>query len=280
MEFALALRQLWRRRIWLVPAAIVSILAALAVVYNTSLFPPALKSKSFEYGAASAQVLVQPVQPAALAEVTASSTVPSGQVALYAALLQSQPLRRAIGRDARIPWPSLAVEGQASTEPGASQRSSQLVTAGRTLSLFYSVEPGTPIISLYAQAPEAGTAERVVGAAARSLQTYVEDLQKRSNTPHSQQMRILSLGKAESGTLASGAGKSIGVLVALLVFLACCLLIVFIPRFVVALRRAGAAEDGWGSVPVSMVPPPEAIESNGNGAHELGSPQKSLPEPD
>lgn len=281
MEFALAMRHLWRHRIWLVPVAIVSVLAALAVVYHASLFPPALKSKSFEYGAATAQILVQPAEPAELAELTASSGVPPGQVALYGALLQSQPLRKEIGRGAKIPWASLAVEGQATNEPGATQRSTQLVTAGRALSLFYSIEPGTPIISLYAQAPEAATAQRIVTTAASSLQKYVKELQKRSNTPRSQEMRIISLGKAQAGTLASGAGKSIGILVALLVFVAGCLLIIFIPRFAMAMRRAGAVEDGWAGVPVQMVPPHEAIESNGNGAaQELASPQKSLPEPD
>lgn len=282
MEFALALRQLWRHRIWLVPVTILSILAGLAVTYHASLFPPSLGSKSFEYGAATAQILVQPSEPAALAEVTASSSVPPGQVALYAALLQSQPLREAIGSKAGIPGSALAVEGQATNEPGASQRSSQIVEEGRNLTLFYSIEPGTPIISLYAQAPDAATAERIVTSAAGSLQRYVKELQKRSNTPPSQEMTLLALGKPQAGTLASGAGKSIGVLVALLVFVVGCLLIIFVPRFLIALRRAGAIEAAQpGPVPIPMVPPHEAIEPNGNGAaHQLASSPQSLPEPD
>lgn len=283
MEFALAMRHLWRHRIWLLPVTVLSILGGLAVAYNTSLFPPSLKSKSYEYGAASAQVLVQPVRPAAFAELTATSAVPPGQVALYAALLQSQPMRRQIGSEAGIPWATLAVEGQSLNEPGASQRSAQLVNGGRSLSLFYSIEPGVPIINLYAQAPEAGTAERIVSTASKSLQSYVQKLQARSNTPPSQRMSVLALGRAQAGTLASGAGKSMGILVAVLLFVVGCLLIVFIPRFILALRRAGAIEESLGvGVPIPTMPPPhEAIESNGNGAgHEIGAAPRHLPEPD
>ena len=144
------------------------------------------------------------------------------------------------------------------------------VTQGRTLSLFFRLESGVPIISLYAQAPIPEVASRIVTGATKSLSRYVNGLQKKTNTPEAQQVKFVTLGQPEAGTLAAGTDKVLGIVVAILVFGAGCLLIVFVPRLALALQRAKATESGFGATIPAHIERPAAtsIAANGGG-HEL-----------
>ena len=246
MEFALALHHVWRHKIWLLPVAIVAIVAALAVTFKTSLFPPSLESKSFEYGAASTKVLLDS-PGSSLSEISSPISGVTERTILYASLLDTLPVRKEIGKLAHIPWQKISVSGQtesqgASEKAGASQRASQLLAANQTASLYFAAEPEQPVISLYAQAPNADEARRLVGAAPIALQRYAGTLEDRRNVPPSERIEFHQLGPPQAGMLASGANKVLGLLVALFVFAFGCLLIVLVPRFIIEFRKAGANE--------------------------------------
>ncbi len=243
MEIALALRHIWRHRIWLVPVTIVAAIGGLVASYHVSFAPPSIKSEGFEYGAASTQVLVDSSN-SSLAELE----TPIGQIgeraALYAELLNTQPVRREIGRLAHVPWEEISVSGQDATpsEPNAEQRSSQILSAKEAVTLFFTVNKEQPIIGLSSQAPTADKARRIVSAAVPSLRKYVNLIESKRNVPGSRRVEFQQLGAPQAGTLASGSGKIIGLLVALFIFCVGCLLIVLVPRFLSDLRKAGAIE--------------------------------------
>lgn len=246
VEFALALRHIWRHRIWLVPVVIVAIVAALAATYKTSLFPPSIESKSFEYGAASTKVLLDS-PGSSLAEISSPISGVTERTILYASLLDTLPVRREIGRLAQVPWQQISVSGQtesqgASEKAGASQRASQLLAADQTASLYFAAEPEQPVISLYAQAPTAEQASRLVDAAPIALERYANTLENRRNVPPSKRIEFHQLGPAQAGMLASGADKVFGLLVALFVLFVGCLLVVLVPRFILEFRKADAYE--------------------------------------
>lgn len=275
MEFALATRHIWRHRIWLVPVVVAAAIAMLAVAYRVSVVPPALGSRSLAYGSASSQILIQPSQPGALAKVTATDIVTTQQASIYAALLRSQPVRRQIGRNAHLPWQSIAVEGNtnpsseaegASRETNSSQRSAELVARGRAFEVFFNMQPEVPIINLYAEASTARVAQKLVTAAGNGLASYVAMLQKRNGTEPWQRVELVKLGLPEAGTVGSGANWALAVVAGFLVFGIGCLLIVLIPRFLLALRQADAIAAGIRPEgTVTSLPTQRHIEENGSG---------------
>jgi len=278
VELALTIRQIWERRLWLVPVAAVAVIAALAVLYRVSLVPPGLQSKSLEYGVATSQILLQASQPATAApEPEATSNVVSpAQASVYAALLQAQPVRSRIGRIAKLPAGAIAIESHLGPEGevGAVQRSSQLLAKGQTASLAFSLEPEVPIVTLYAQAPTAGIAERIVVGANKALGEYVNKLQAR-NPATEQQVKLVPLGEPEAGELASGASVALAILVAAAVLVTGCLLIVFIPRMATAFRRAGALDELRGEpTPITAVQRRPTVDHNGSGPGAVPEGQK------
>ena len=184
MEIALALRQIWRHKIWLIPAAVAGVVAALVVSYKVSVAPPSLGSESFRYGAASTKVLFDSSN-SSLAQLDTPVSAISERAGLYASLLETAPVLRSIGRSVGVPWQAIGVSGQteAPTEPAAAQRSSQLVSEGRQLTLFYSVTPGQPIVDIYSQAATADQARRLATGAVGALRNYVSTLEMRRQIP-------------------------------------------------------------------------------------------------
>ena len=268
MELALALRSLWRSRIWLLPVAVVAIVASIAVTCTASILPPELKLRgSFEYGAATARVLLDSSE-SSLAQLDTPISAISERAGLYASLLETEPVRRRMGELARTPWQGINVSGQteAPGEPGAAERSSQLVSEGRETTVFYSVAPGQPTIDLYTQAPTAMQARRLASSAVKSLQEYVSGLERRRRIPPGRRVEFEQLGAAQAGVLAAGSGVLVGLLVGLFVFGLGCLAIVLVPRLVLDLRKATVAEQQALRVAgVAAQPAEHAKLGNGTG---------------
>ncbi len=281
MELALTLRHIWRHKIWFIPIAVVAAIAGLTVSYNVSVVPPSLGSQSFQYGAANTKVLLDS-SDSSLAQLETPVSAISERAGLYASLLETAPVLRTIGKTVGVPWQAISVSGQTEvpTEPGSAQRSSQLVSEGRELTLFYNVTPGQPIIDVYGQAATASEAKRLTTSAVGALRDYTAALERRRRVPASQRVALQQLGPAQAGTLASGSGVGVGILVAMLVFCAGCLLIVFIPKLLLDLRKAAAVEHRPQADLADMRLPPasQAAElSNGSDPALGAAPQSDQP---
>ena len=243
MELALALRQIWRHKLWLALAALAGAITALVISYHVSLIPPSIKSESTVYGAAGTKVLLGTPAPTS-DQLEVPITRLGEQAAVYAQLLDTKPVRENIIRLAGIPNQGLSISGESGgpNEPESAERSSQLISAGSPISLLFSADGLQPFIQLYTKAPTALQAHRVVVAAVKSLQAYVAILEKRRHVLPNQRITLQQLGPPETGTLASGTGKILGAVAGLVVFFIGCLLILLIPRLAHDVRKAAVIE--------------------------------------
>lgn len=278
MELALALRQIWRHKLWLALAAVAGAITALVVSYHVTLAPPSIESESVVYGAASTKVLLDAPTPTA-EQVELPITRLGEQAAVYAQLLETSPVRDGISRIAHIPNRDLSVKGESGepNEPESAQRSSQLISAGSPISILFSANGAQPFIQLYSKAPTAIQARTVIDAAVRSLRDYVATLEKRQHVLPGQRVTLQQLGPPETGTLASGAGKALGAIAGFLVFGVGCLLILLIPRLAHDVRRAGVVER---QTLTFAQPPaqeqPETAMLNGDAGAAIGPPHRHL----
>lgn len=249
MDLALAIRHIWRYKRWLALVVALAIFAALSVSYRVSLLPPGIKSGSIESGAAKLGMLLDS-RESALNPRDVSVGALGERAVLYAELLQSEPLRKAIGEHSGIPWRRISVGGQtdpgrAVEQPGQVQRAAQLVDEDSTTRLYFTVDPDYPIINLYAQAPSAETAISLVQAASESLTDYADGLQADLSIPIRDRAQLRQLGEPQGGPIAPGANLSVGLIAAFAVLIAGCFLILYIPRGVTAVRQAVAHESEW-----------------------------------
>ena len=278
MELALALRQIWRHKLWLALAAVAGALTALVVSYHVTLAPPSIRSESIVYGAASTKVLLN-APTTTPDQVELPITRLGEQAAVYAQLLETRPVRDRIGRIARIPSRDLSIRGESGepNEPESAQRSSQLISAGSPVSILFSADGVRPFIQLYGKAPTATQASAVVDAAVRSLRGYVATLERRRHVLPGQRVSLQQLGSPETGTLASGAGKALGAVAGLLVFGVGCLLILLIPRLAHDVRRAGVVERQALTIAQSPAPEqPETAMLNGDSGAAIGPGHRHL----
>jgi hypothetical protein len=135
VELANILGELWRRKVFVVVAVVLSVLAGTSVAYQIKLDPPGLKSKaSLPLGASSTQVLFDSRYSSL---VDLNSTQIAGLVTraqIFAEFMTSGPMQSSIARRVGIPAYELASQGpyagatNASTggEPPAGVRASQL----------------------------------------------------------------------------------------------------------------------------------------------------------
>jgi hypothetical protein len=270
VDVATSLQQIWRRKRWLVPATIAAMLAALVVSYHVSVWPPGLASRSLRYGTANTGLLVDSAR-SSLATVQSPLTALSERAQVYGQLLQAEPVRRKIGELAGVPWQTVSVDGFSSTEPSAAERSSQLVTDGKSRQVFFRVEPNQPIIHITSNGPTGAEAASLAEAAANALPAYIEDLQARHDIAGGDRVVLEQIGQPDAGVVSESAGRLLAVTAALAVFGLSCLAILFVPRL--ADLRMSVEGDHRREESEGVGRGEAASADHANGAGEFGSEQ-------
>jgi hypothetical protein len=279
MDLGLALHTIWRRKLWLIPVGIASLLAALLVMYKVSFFPPALENKSLEFGAASTEVLVDSERSTlATADVPIDSL--SDRATVYASLLRAGPVRRRIGEAVGAPWQAIAVEGTAlsgpagnASEPTAAERAGEIVADRDPLTVFFRVAEGQPIIQISTQARRAHQAVALADGTASAIAGYIDKLQEEQGIVGPDRIQLTQIGPATGGTVGASTNAGLGLAAALAVIAVGLLLILAVPRVVDEVRRIEALEDTQfeaGNGEVESVTDPADVGENGRGAHSVG----------
>ena len=174
MEIGYIASELWRLRRWVAIGVLAGLLASMSVLYKL----PSLDSKSFELGAASTEIIVEPANsPLGLLGNTQSAASLVTQAGLYASLLKVPPVKQIIGEKAGIPGAYIATSGQPTGQGGsrsgreiaAEQRGSELVAEANAYRILTSTRSDLPLITIYTQAPTAEEAIRLANAAVEGL---------------------------------------------------------------------------------------------------------------
>ena len=245
MQFFAILNELWRRRIAVGIALLVSIIVGMSVAYQIKPgLPPTFKSRQHLVGVASARVLVN-TPSSIVADLNPNG---GGSLATHAQLLgnllSSDQVRSAVAKSAGIPLASLVVEplsvGGVIQTPLAT--TTPMPVGASTLSV--NADPLLPLITINAQAPDARRAAALANAAVSALQSYIESVAAAQNIPTSHRPVVTSLGPAQGINSAQGPLAIYGVLAMIVLFGLSCYLILVVTGARRRLRELRLSRDG------------------------------------
>ena len=253
------LRGIWRVRRYAPAVFLVALLAGVLATHTMS-FPP--KSKSYDVGTATAQVLVDTPQSQVVdAAPTISST--SGQTLgtlgtqanLLADLMVEGTIKadiahraglnpsQLVGVSAAVTVPSAAGSSSGSGPSAVSVPSGPDVYALTTQILTDTAGDTTfPIIEIDAQAPDQAKATQLANAAVAGLQAFISSEAANEKIPDADRLSITNLGISQASTETQGPSQMIGVLVFLVVLLLGFASIHWIKAVIRGLRRASERE--------------------------------------
>jgi hypothetical protein len=265
MDFAQMLRELWRHKVLLVVGLLVATVVGVNTAYNVDLGSLSVKKKGLEFGAASTEILVD-------SKNSALGTVSSGnpqaepfdalsrRADVYAQLLASPPLKRAIARHAGLPNIKIGArppidqgpDQQAATP--SEQRANQLLNESTGQRLFLDRKQDVPVITVYGEAPSKKQAIKLVGGVAPALTRYIARLERLHPSAPQRQVRISQLGDPRGGTVNKGANRTAALLAFFGTLLVACIAILVGSSVHKDWRRAAAIERGevaWYGAPDS-----------------------------
>jgi hypothetical protein len=242
MEFALILRELWRRPRWLALGAVVAVIAATLSVYHVSLVPPSLKSRSLKYSTATTQVVVDST-PSSLGNVVANIDPLVARAGVFANLMVSPAALNLIGEAAHIPGneiyaagPVEANEPRTIQEPTADTRNGQIVGEAAPYRLQFAANPEYPIITISAQAPTDNQAEALANGTVTALSKYISLVQQK--VPSERRVVVRQLGTPTGAVVDGGVSKKLFVIAMIVAFFAWCVMLLVVDRFLANWRRS------------------------------------------
>jgi hypothetical protein len=249
VTFALALRELWSRKLLLAFGVPLAILAAVASVSNVSLLPPGKSEGTLEYFSARTQILVDS-KDSSIADLHRDMTPMVARANVYSRFLTTPAALRVIGEKANVPAADIFAEGPYQLgqarfiqEPTAEKRGSQLVGRKARYRLRFDSDPELPIVTVYAEAPSGRAATMLAEGASSGLADYVTKLQDQQGIPERRRVDIRQLGSTIGGPVTAGASSKVAAFVFVVVFGLWCLTVLMVRRLIAGWKRAGRAED-------------------------------------
>jgi hypothetical protein len=250
MELAQVLHILWRRRPFVAVGVLGALIAGLAISYHISLSPLGLQKKHLSIAQADTQVLVD-TSYSTLAVVGSDTKPLADKASVYAEFMTTRPVRQAIAHAAGLREDQLVVTAplnetivpKQAIEPTASKRTDQLLSETDQYRLTLTTDPGTPTITLTAQAPTVPDAEHLADAAARGFRGFVVGLENRQRVPLHDRVVIRTLGHAVGGVLAKSVNVPLTILTFLGVLVAWSLLVLLGDNVVTSWRQLRELEE-------------------------------------
>jgi capsular polysaccharide biosynthesis protein len=243
MELVSILRLLWRHRVLVAIAALVSVLVGLSMVYRIGL-PPKLESRHYQVGIGSVTALVDTPhsQVVDLGGDTGSDIATlSARASLLASLMASSPLKDEIASRAGIRPDELLTAAQSGGTSDAAPAPTPANDAEATIlkASIANLDSGQiPIISVNTQAPTEAAAARLANESIAVLQQQIKSQAGTDKVPEARRVVVRQLGPARSATVSRGPSPTIGIAVAVLVLLLGCATIVGMSALVGGWRRA------------------------------------------
>jgi hypothetical protein len=255
MGIAAIIFELRSRRRAVACVAVLAILAGGAIGYNLFSFPP--KSRQYAVGTGSAQVLIDTPQSQLVAVNPPGSITIGTRAVLLANLMVNGPIKNLIAQQAGLPPGQLygiaaSGSGVATSAPTSLSsgpppaRGYVLTTTVQSDAALASSPAGSelPIIDIETQAPDVAGAARLANAAVAGLQQYVASQANADGLTASQRLLVKSFAAVQAAETTRGAGTGTVLVVAIVLFVAGCALILFIPRLKNA-SRGGSAAGGF-----------------------------------
>jgi hypothetical protein len=268
MESITILRELWRLRYIVALGGLLALAIALMTAYRVSLAPPKLESRQYQVGVASARMLIDtPASQVVELNPKGADTL-SARASLLANLMVSSPVKAIIARNAGIPVDRLvaiapAAPGGPTVPTPLSQRAAEASKAPGSYLLTLQADETLPIISIEAQAPNAGEAARLANATTAGLRDYLRSVAGAQNVPAARQIVVSGLGAAQAADVVRGPRHLFAIAAFILVFGFACFSVIMISGISRGWRRAAALERAIGAGPVVEVATAGAVVTPG-----------------
>jgi hypothetical protein len=243
MEPVTILRELWRHRIVVALAALISLLIGLAVAYTVSL-PP--HSRTAEVGIASGRILVDTPDSQVIDVQPKGSGTLGIRAGVVANLMTEGDVKAAIARRAGLNPSQLRagvkVEGELPpllTEASGDPDAHLLITSPATN------PDGTPLpmVDIEAQAPGPEGAARLANAAVSGLNDYLDTKAAGEDVPDAERLQVTGLGAPAIHEETRGPSRLVAAAVAIFVFLLSCAALLVAAPLARAWRAAVSAEN-------------------------------------
>ena len=236
---------LWSKRRLVACVALLAVLAACAIGYDFSSFPP--KSRQYEVGTATARLLVDTPSSQIVAIDPAGLGFVSSRANLLASLMVNGPIKTAIAHRVGLqPDQIYGIAGSAQspiTSPAPPARGYVLTTSVlQDTDLSNPAGNQLPIIDIATQAPNASGAVEVANAAVAGLQQYLASQASVQQIPVSRRIRVSSLGPAQGADSVRGPRNLVAFGIAVVIFAVGCAIILLFPRLKREWREASTGE--------------------------------------
>ena len=263
MDLVRIIVTLWQRRVWVAVVAVIAFAGAMVNVYHVGLAPPSLEKKSIEFGAAETQIMVD-TPNSALVRLSDDIVTLGSRASIFSSFLSSEPVQKAISKEAGIPEGVIAVSASTGTpgqtqsgkESTADQRANELIREGLGYSVTFAARPQLPVIVINTQAPNGEQAVKLADAAAAGVRNFVTETQDEQKIAPGARMVVRQLGSAAGGTVNEGASKLFTMLIFTALFIIGCVLVV------VCSSLGGSVKEAIGAARASM-----QGDTNGNTPH-------------
>lgn len=250
MRFGIHIRRLWRFRASLVACGTLALLTAVCSVVKIT-FPLGVTPRALKLATASTQVVVDTPRSALLdlRQSNYSMDALTNRAVLLGNVMASPPIRESIARRARVPVGVLQVtppltpkQPRAVAEPSDHKHTSDILKLNDQYRLNIQANPTVPVLHIYAQAPTARSAEAMANGAVDAMQAYLLSRAHAADTPESEQLRMVQLGRARGAVINKGIEWQVAELAFLLTFGLSCTTVVFLFRVVGGWRLAALSE--------------------------------------
>jgi hypothetical protein len=171
-----------RKPIILAVSVLVGITVALSTLYQVSIVPPGLHSRSLPVGVAATHVVID--TPQGLVPTTGETSLQfstyTDEATMLANVLAAEPVQDMVARAMHIS-PSVVtararltgVNIGAYTDQVAEQRANEILVQNRPYKLEMQADPNLPEIAIYGQAPSAAAAAHIVDASVTAVRQYI-----------------------------------------------------------------------------------------------------------
>jgi hypothetical protein len=239
-----SLSTLSRHKPTLLLIGVLALAAAISTSYRLNTSPLGLKSRAVPVGAATAQVLIDSPQ-SALGNLRQNTEPLTTRAGVFAQFMASNGVRMEIAARTGIPAsqitargpfddPAAAPNGAAAPDPATG------AVGSKPYSLTFAAQDSLPLVTVYAQAPDAHRAGVLADGAVAGVQSYVAKLQAEGRLPAWQRVVVRRLGAADAGTVAGKAKVPLMVVAFLAVFGFGCFIVLLVAS-ARARRRAAVA---------------------------------------
>ncbi len=249
MDFARKLRAGTAGHSRAVISASVAVLVTVLSLYNVSVLPPRLRPRILQIAAASTTVLVD-LKRTDILNLTPNADQLSAlatQADLLGELMVTDPVLENVSRLTGIAVSRIQTDAPVTSdvpreiiEPDSGANAMDLIASPDQFKLQVQVDPTTPVIHIYAQAPSAGAAIQLANGSVQGLREYLQSLSDLRGVATPDQIRLVQLGPAAGGVVNGRAPDEIGLLAFITAFAISMIAITLIRRVKRGWQLAGA----------------------------------------